>query len=1001
MEKTPKKVLLYKVSGSNTTFQNIQNVLFLNRKLMQRNILILVLTIFLFQIQGNAQTLEAKAIQELVDQYKKDPRGPYKDIRWFCKDGTLVPPKEKCPQPGGVQRARYKDEVVALSKSNHIFLGQILSKTPMEDFWDAEKYNSRLKQYQLEKYLRAIDDGWVLQKGQYYRGAFQTEDEEAWGIDFFNWILQKDQVLEQQFFLIRQAAKDIPHQGTDSKTESVRALSIAIAEDYPAFMNLRVKIHGQPEKSDIEKVLAFQQVHQNKMSQKTQQQMQQLLTDMEAVYLNVNLNQLNKFVRQIPTQNAIRSSLENFIKQYNTQDQSIARAMDAAELLLEVRNELPQIKGTKARLALLDISNFLEGLYFQDLSQWKQTNLNDILDKICYTSMAAAGTGLVEHWEWLALQNALALPKADTMNLGQMYVYLESARSVVEWGTNTFNGVYKDVVNLYGAFEPKAYGFYDDRIRSSVLLPLGDAAGDLGVEVAKASNLSNQVLNLRNQSNFRGLNPGYAFGELMVVNSTEEDMDIDKSKIYVFQQPPADLKPVAGILTVTEGNMVSHVQLLARNLGIPNAVLSLDNMESLQKYNGQKVFLAVSNQGTVLMKTEAQMTDEEKALFAVQARSEERITVPTEKIDLNQTRALDMRTVNAASSGSICGPKAANLGQLKQMFPEKVVEGLVLPFGVFKVHLDQKMPNQDNTYWQSLNAIFAKAKEMEAAGASEATIEGYTLAQLSEFRTAIKNIELLPDFEADLINSFQKVLGQQLGEIPVFIRSDTNMEDLKDFTGAGLNLTLFNIVDKAKIIQGIKDVWASPYTERSFKWRQRYLLNPENVFPSILIIPSVDVDYSGVMITKGVASGTEADLTVAFSRGAGGAVDGQAAETYLLDHRGVDILLAPAREPFYRKLPVTGGSKMESTTFESPILSFENRTALRQLAESVRREIPQATSADNTGPYDIELGFQDNKIWLFQIRPFVENKQALSSGYLEKIAPKIDYTKKIELNQAL
>jgi len=78
------------------------------------------------------------------------------------------------------------------------------------------------------------------------------------------------------------------------------------------------------------------------------------------------------------------------------------------------------------------------------------------------------------------------------------------------------------------------------------------------------------------------------------------------------------------------------------------------------------------------------------------------------------------------------------------------------------------------------------------------------------------------------------------------------MEDLKYFTGPGLNLTLFNVVDKAKVIQGIKDVWASPYTERSFKWRQKYLLNPENVFPSILIIPSVDVDYSGVLITKGI-----------------------------------------------------------------------------------------------------------------------------------------------------
>ena len=36
------------------------------------------------------------------------------------------------------------------------------------------------------------------------------------------------------------------------------------------------------------------------------------------------------------------------------------------------------------------------------------------------------------------------------------------------------------------------------------------------------------------------------------------------------------------------------------------------------------------------------------------------------------------------------------------------------------------------------------------------------------------------------------------------------------------------------------------------------------------------------MITKGINEGTGEDLTVAFSRGAGGAVDGQAAETRLV-----------------------------------------------------------------------------------------------------------------------
>ena len=165
-----------------------------------------------------------------------DIRGPYKDIRWFCKDGTTLPPKERCPQPGGVQRARYKDDVVSLGETNHIYLGQILSTTPKEDFWDAGNYNSRLKQYQLEKYLRAIDNGWILRKGQYYRGAYQIEDEEAWGIEFFEWLTAQDAALNQHFYLVRQAARDIPHRGDDNRTLNVRAVSKAISDEYPALL---------------------------------------------------------------------------------------------------------------------------------------------------------------------------------------------------------------------------------------------------------------------------------------------------------------------------------------------------------------------------------------------------------------------------------------------------------------------------------------------------------------------------------------------------------------------------------------------------------------------------------------------------------------------------------------------------------------------------------------------------------------------------------------------
>ena len=276
---------------------------------------------------------------------------------------------------------------------------------------------------------------------------------------------------------------------------------------------------------------------------------------------------------------------------------------------------------------------------------------------------------------------------------------------------------------------------------------------------------------------------------------------------------------------------------------------------------------------------------------------------------------------------------------------------------------------------------------MEEGGADAGAVEAFTLAQLATLREAILRIELKPALVDGLVTDFQKVFGQPLGKQPVFLRSDTNMEDLPDFTGAGLNLTVFNAVDKAKIIEGIKKVWASPYTERSYKWRQRLLLNPENVFPSILIIPSVDVDNSGVVITKGVSSGLDGDITVAFSRGAGGAVDGQAAEAWLIGQDQTYTLLSPARERLHRRLPVTGGSVMVPAPFNERILKPKNLKDLRELSVKAEKIMPKSSGAAGNGPWDIELGFANDKMWLFQIRPFVENKRAQSSDYLESISP--------------
>ena len=59
------------------------------------------------------------------------------------------------------------------------------------------------------------------------------------------------------------------------------------------------------------------------------------------------------------------------------------------------------------------------------------------------------------------------------------------------------------------------------------------------------------------------------------------------------------------------------------------------------------------------------------------------------------------------------------------------------------------------------------------------------------------------------------------------------------------------------------------------------------------------------------------------------------------------------------------------------------------------------TNSNPNSAYDVELGFQNDKLWLFQIRPFVENKNALSNGYLDSIAPKTNPDEYIEMDSKL
>jgi hypothetical protein len=232
-------------------------------------------------------------------------------------------------------------------------------------------------------------------------------------------------------------------------------------------------------------------------------------------------------------------------------------------------------------------------------------------------------------------------------------------------------------------------------------------------------------------------------------------------------------------------------------------------------------------------------------------------------------------------------------------------------------------------------------------------------------------------------------LRKEFGGDPggLFVRSDTNVEDLAGFTGAGLNLTLPNVVGRAQLLEAIPRVWASPFTARAFAWRQSHMASPEHVYTSILLLESVGSDKSGVLVTADIDSGDRGTVSVAVNEGLGGAVDGQAAESLRIPLNGAPPRVLATATARTRRVLDPGGGVLELPASGSDyVLNPTEIAALREFAAGLPQRFPPIT--DDGGrpvPADVEFGFVAGKLRLFQLRPFLDSDEARANSYLQRM----------------
>ena len=926
------------------------------------------------------QSLDADTtglVRDALAAMKIRERGPYARLRWFCADGTVLPPQPfACREHGG---GRQHGEYTAAAARLHelgFHVGPVLAAIDWEAFYDLDNSHYYLRELVLQRFLENSDDGWVMRRARFYRGARQAENEEATGRRFLERLLANGAWVERNYLLASSVVAAVPHGTPGVAGEAVRGLALRISEADPAFMNLRVKIHSSPGAGDLAAVSAYREQLAEHAPPQVRQWAEELEADLQQVY-SAGLDRAGWERLAVAVGGEIGGRLRSAPTILDEATPEV-RAGWLAQLVASARAEVEAASARgdgEAGLALFDALHFARARMFIEANTWADellvgdTSRRQLLDSVGVLATAAYGSGWLTGRESQAIEQRLEETAADTLTRAQYQSLARYLGRAVEWGAAAADQMVAIAAQRYGPVEVAAAGFTDDAVRGSLLLPLAEVLNRLEGDAAAEAGLRYQLGEAQVSSGVMGLNPGAAVGILHVITDQAQVRDLDPTGIYVLPETPADLGRIAGILTIDQGSRLSHVQLLARGLGVPNATVSSRHLATLRGLAGSEVLYAVSPLGSVLVAPRSAVSAATLEQFHEHSIAHApRVTIDTAALDLDTRRVLPLEAIQASDSGRVAGPKAANLGQLHQLFPTRVAPGLVIPFGVFRAHVDRDLDGDGRTLYEEAAEIYARGGERRQVS-----------RDLARIADRIRAMPLIPAFERELL-ALLRARFELEGARGVFVRSDTNVEDLHGFSGAGLNLTVMNVGGEQEILQAVRDVWASPYRERSYEWRQQVVTNPEAVYPSVLILGSVPAEVSGVLVTRDIDRtlmgnedlGPAEGWTVTVAAGVGAAVEGEATETVVLPAREgafEPVLLSSARAAWRNALGADGDIQEMPSFGDVTLLTPARLADLRKVIDEIHERYPD--DAESRTPWDIEFGFLGDDTVLFQIRPFV------------------------------
>jgi hypothetical protein len=464
-----------------------------------------------------------------------------------------------------------------------------------------------------------------------------------------------------------------------------------------------------------------------------------------------------------------------------------------------------------------------------------------------------------------------------------------------------------------------------------------DSAGIQGLERVLQSDIARE-------QEYQALNVAKGLGRIHIIENLNDHVEIGFNEILVLKEVPLSLPPVAGVIVSKPSTPLSHINLLVKGWRVPNAYIK-DADELLKQYDGWWVDFETFQDHYTIKRADLNEIDE------YQKRLKAHLDVMTPRFNLGERRLLDLYQQRARQADAY-GGKSANLGEVAHA----QLPGIVVPkgFGIPVYYYDQFI--KENKLEDAIYEMMNDQKFVHDPA--------YRRQRLTEMRERIKAGQVSPALrEAVLKKAHAEYAGKGL-----FVRSSSNVEDLPNFSGAGLHDTVPNVKGDEQLIDAIKTVWASLWNFDAYEARERAGVDHSKSFMAVLVQEGINADSAGVMIT-----------TDPFDSDDRGGI-------YISAKRGLGIKVVEGKKVAEQiiYMPQANSVKVLTRSDEDSLLTFDEHGGVKEvpisgdravLTDNVVRRLAHAASlirgVFGGREQDIEWVYMSGQVYIVQSRPYI------------------------------